>query len=500
MKIFDMEISKINSQALRIPWIAASFFIFLMACVSSSAAQNLEVGMAKMSISPPLGTDRPPVWLAGYNNGRQATAIHDDIWARCMLVRVIDGNKTKSIALVSLDLIGYFYPETLKIRRLFKQKYPHLPIDYILVASTHTHEGPDTLGLWGKTNHESGMNPQYLATVNEAVVRTIEAAYHNRKHARLCIGSFDLDGLTRDIRLPQVIDNTILFMSAEDSSGKTIGTLVNYSCHPEALGADNTQITSDYPHFLREHLEKTVGGTSIFFVGSIGGLLTPAEKIYDPQSGLAAPEDSWRKAQIIGETLASKVVAKIKISSTVKIDRLSFKTSKVFIPITNANFRLAAALKLYERPFFTDEKLDDTTASGEKIRLPAGILQGKDIESEVALITLGPAQILGIPGEIYPEIVVGGIQKPQEPAADFPGAPREEPPLRDLLQAQYRFIFGLSNDEIGYIIPKTQWDEKPPFAYSRKNPQYGEINSCGYDTAPILYQAICKLLQPSEIR
>lgn len=112
--------------------------------------------MAKTAISPPLGTDRPPVWIAGYNNGRQATAIHDDIWARCMLVRVIDGNKTKSIALVSLDLIGYFYPETLKIRRLFKQKYPNLPIDYILVASTHTHEGPDTLGLWGKTNHESG--------------------------------------------------------------------------------------------------------------------------------------------------------------------------------------------------------------------------------------------------------------------------------------------------------------------------------------------------------
>ena len=24
-------------------------------------------------------------------------------------------------------------------------------------------------------------------------------------------------------------------------------------------------------------------------------------------------------------------------------------------------------------------------------------------------------------------------------------------------------IIGLANDELGYIIPKRQWDEKPPF-------------------------------------
>jgi hypothetical protein len=498
MKIYGKDISRINIHAMRIPGIAARIIIFLLAFSFPSTAQELEVGISKKAISPPLGIDHAPAWIAGYGNGRQATAIHDDIWARCLLFRLTDGKKDRSIALVSLDLIGYFLPETQKIRKLFKQKHPDLPIDYILVASTHTHEGPDTMGLWGKNEHESGVNPQYLATVNEAVVQTLEAAYRNRKHARLRMGSFDLDGLTRDIRLPQVLDNAVLFMYAEDTSGKTIGTLVNFSCHPEALGADNTQITSDYPHFLREYLEKTWGGTAIFFVGSIGGLLTPAEKIYDPQEGRAAPENSWRKAQIIGETLAAKVADKIKTSSTVRIDRLGFKSAAVYVPVTNANFRLAAALKLYERPFFTAGKPDETTVPGEKMGIPAGIPQGKNIQSEVALITIGPAQILGIPGEIYPEIVVGGIQKPQEPAADFPGAPREEPPLRELLQAKYRFIFGLSNDEIGYIIPKSEWDEKAPFAYSRKSSQYGEINSCGYDTAPVLYQAIRKLIQSSD--
>jgi hypothetical protein len=160
---------------------------------------------------------------------------------------------------------------------------------------------------------------------------------------------------------------------------------------------------------------------------------------------------------------------------------------------------MAAALKLYQRQFFSNQKPEDTLVPGDQIGIPAGIPQGRELQTEVVVINIGPAQILGIPGEIYPEIVVGGIQKPQEPAADFPGAPREEPPLRDLMQGRYRFVFGLANDEIGYIIPKSQWDEKPPFAYSLKNSQYGEINSCGYDTAPVLYQAIKKLLQPSVL-
>ena len=53
-----------------------------------------------------------------------------------------------------------------------------------------------------------------------------------------------------------------------------------------------------------------------------------------------------------------------------------------------------------------------------------------------------------------------------------------------------KFIFGLANDEIGYIIPKRQWDEKPPFCYGRQKAQYGEINSVGPETAPILYHAL----------
>ena len=71
-----------------------------------------------------------------------------------------------------------------------------------------------------------------------------------------------------------------------------------------------------------------------------------------------------------------------------------------------------------------------------------------------------------MPAEIYPELVLGGIQDPQDPGADFPGAPRERA-LFTLLRAEYKLVFGLANDEIGYVIPRSQWDAKAPFAYGR---------------------------------
>ncbi len=40
----------------------------------------------------------------------------------------------------------------------------------------------------------------------------------------------------------------------------------------------------------------------------------------------------------------------------------------------------------------------------------------------------------------------------------------------------------------------SEWDEKPPFAYGRDEPQYGEINSAGPGVAPLVLQVFEDLL------
>ena len=104
------------------------------------------------------------------------------------------------------------------------------------------------------------------------------------------------------------------------------------------------------------------------------------------------------------------------------------------------------------------------------------------------MLTIADASIACVPGEIYPEIVNGGIEHPS--GADFDVEPVEQPPLRELMPGRVKFVFGLANDELGYLVPKSQWDEKPPYTYGAKGPPYGEINSCGPDTAGLIHGAL----------
>ena len=77
--------------------------------------------------------------------------------------------------------------------------------------------------------------------------------------------------------------------------------------------------------------------------------------------------------------------------------------------------------------------------------------------SEVAFIQLGDASITGVPGELYPEIAVGGIENPA--GADYIIDPQEVPHLRSQFPDKLNMMVNLANDSIGYIIQKSEWDE-----------------------------------------
>jgi hypothetical protein len=114
------------------------------------------------------------------------------------------------------------------------------------------------------------------------------------------------------------------------------------------------------------------------------------------------------------------------------------------------------------------------------------------MRSEVAAIKIGPVSLVTVPGEIYPEIVNGGVEAPEE--NDYNIDPVEVPAVREMMPGKYKFVLGLANDEIGYIIPKSQWDVKAPFGYGRDKAPYGEENSLGPDTAPLLHKALTEML------
>jgi hypothetical protein len=59
--------------------------------------------------------------------------------------------------------------------------------------------------------------------------------------------------------------------------------------------------------------------------------------------------------------------------------------------------------------------------------------------------------------------------------------------------ARQAFTLGLANDEIGYILPKSQWDAEKPYVYEKD--QYGEENSGGPEVGPAIHAGMLEMVR-----
>ena len=425
-----------------------------------------------------------PVWIAGFSNSRAANGIHDDLWARTM---VIDDGKTR-LALVVLDAIGLMNNHVIDIRNNIP---PEAGVTYSLVVSTHTHEGPDLLGLWGKSPLSSGVDKEYLKYVKSRVVESVVTAVNNMQPAILKI-SEDMtgaDSLVMDTRMPEVFDSGLrIIRVVNKENGNTLGSLIAWADHPETLWGKNLLITSDFPHYLREGVEKGVydgeklvksgtGGVAIYLNGAIGGLMTthPTLAVRDPFTGEEFTEPTFRKAEAQGKQLAMLVLnAMDNLCDEIDSAGISLVVRTLSLPIDNKMFKLGTLLGIFNRG----------TSGWMKMR------------SELAVFNIGPVSFATLPGEVYPEIVNGRIEAQE--GRDFQVDPVEVPPVRDMMTGKYKLVIGLGSDEIGYIIPKSAWDEKAPYTYGREESPYGEENSLGPETAPILHRNLKEMLDELE--
>lgn len=228
------------------------------------------------------------VWIAGFQNNRPAAGAWDTLSARALVLEQGD----LRLGIVTLDLIGFFHREVLAIRAEANAR--GLNLDHVLVVSTHQHEGPDTMGLWGKTESRSGVDPDYVAfVIAQSAQALADASAGLREVGELRVGGVDAStyadigilNVLRDARDPKVVDTRLSAAILRDTDGQTIATMSHFGNHPEATADENAYMTADYVHTLRLGLEEGLpyaadsrpgyGGVSLFLTGTVGGMMTP---------------------------------------------------------------------------------------------------------------------------------------------------------------------------------------------------------------------------------
>ncbi len=401
-----------------------------------------------------------PVYMAGFGNNRLATGYNDRLWARGVVVDGKDGR----VAIVSVDLVGYFNSEVQTIRSLID---PSAEIDYLAVSSTHQHEGPDTLGIWGPDATTSGIDYGYIDFVNQSVADCVNDAAANMERARIRFETTDGEGLSLGLDPEDdgfgVADSRVLVdddLLAPETDGRIIdprlsimqitrhhppkqilATLVNFASHPEALGSNNTLITSDFPHYARERIEASGGGTAIWVSGAVGVLQGPLRlDVEDPDTGMPAPRRTFRWAEVHGQQLGDRVLSALPKKPGRPYGNVEIATpERVFVPLANPYFRFFIGIGVLPSGLFTDGTPDDSVGFPFPPPFdPIPQALGEDLGTEVGAFKINEASFAVVPSELDPQI--GELYRER------------------MLGAEHTFIIGLGNDEIGYQLPAEKWD------------------------------------------
>lgn len=423
------------------------------------------------------------VWLAGFQNRRAAAGVHDELEA---VAAVLEDGATR-VGIVAADVVGLSRSFVESVRAAHAAR---LGLDYLVVHSTHNHNGPDTQGIWGSSYLRSGIDEAYMETLRARMGEALAAAVAGLAPARLEIAEItgrDRRFGTVDTRPPYVIDDGLrVAVLREAAGGGVLGTLVNFGNHVELLWDRNFQLTADVAGYARRGLARGLdydgdlfrpglGGSALWLTGNIGGLITtgPEDAVIDVRSGEPLLAPSFEKARAQGYAIAEAVLDTLAAGGFAPsaAPRLAVHSRVIEVPVANRPLVFGALIGV----------LDRDINHGWRPRT----------ETEVALVEVGDLWIVCVPGELYPEIAVGGIENP--PGADYEIAPVEVPPLRTAMRGRVNMMVNLANDAIGYLIPKSQWDARRPYLYGAKEQTYGEIVSAGPDAARLVHGALMEL-------
>ncbi len=453
------------------------------------------------------------IWLAGFGHARAATGVRG---ADRGLVGEGDGLQVRALALergstavgiVVFDAVGVMYDDVERLRA--DVEAAGLPYDHVIVHSSHVHASPDTMGIWGPSIVTTGYDAETLQEMRAAAVAVLDTAWQQRTEATLRIGTVDatdyadngVANLVVDTRDPVIVDPRVGVATFESPEGAPIATLVHFANHPETVASGNTLVTSDYVHALRRTVEvgsvwesggrAGVGGVALFLNGTVGGMMTSlGAEVHTPDGDVWAAA-SFEKADAVGQLLGEMALDAIDAAEPVDTD-LALGVQELFLRVDNYAFQAMFLLGVLAHREAENYDPEQTIT----------VENTPEIRTEVDLLRVGPLTLLTWPGEPLPETFVGGydgrwtppgsdLVSPDNPLPPDLAAAPSGPSVEDGLPGSTRWVVGLGNDAVGYMIPPYDFVVADAGAYilEPEGDHYEETNSLGVDTLPRILEA-----------
>ncbi|WP_276389597.1 neutral/alkaline non-lysosomal ceramidase N-terminal domain-containing protein [Eudoraea chungangensis] len=411
------------------------FFVLLLSLFSCNSKKEIrknfyKVGVSQISINPEIGS-----FIAGDRQNRKFTGIHDSLFVKAIVV----SDSISSIALITFDCIGMLYPVLEDIRDVVSKKIPSSEFDVsrIVMTSTHTHSGPDVVGIWGPDQLTTGVDSLYMAKVVSASADAIMEAWTNQTkakgyYAESVFGEDWVYNISDSLNL----DRSLKVIQFKDEKNNSLATLTNFACHPTFMDGTNSEVSADYVAGLYTTLDTNIGGVNFFLQGAIGGWVQPE---YETKT--------FENALYRGSELGNDVLKMLNAPKTLNSTGLNFSSKKIRLPVSNEGFQQLTSLGVIKRD------------------MKAGVL------TEIALFGIGEALFVTHPGETTPTH-----------SLDSKKLMKTEGP---------KFILGLGMDALGYILTPEFFEKEPRVKHSN----YLKSMSIDPQAGPLILQTIEELSQ-----
>lgn len=441
---------------------------------TSQAGKHFTCGFGKTVLTPDdVKTKR--YFIAGYDSNNPAQGVLDDMYARA--VYMDDNTGRGGVVMCSVDAVGISRHDINIIRKLVIESGRIPGLKSINIMATHSHSAIDTQGLWGEKTLKCGRDDSFMARLHRLTAKAIISAYENRADGKMFYSVIKAEDMQFDCRTPDTFDDNLTKIRFESFDKTKNICIVNFASHAELLGSCTKNVSADFPAYMIREIESSNKDCdAVFFNGAIGGMISAKEikKVYRETIDCEAYTKDFGKNLGV---MVNAMTDETEIKPCINV-----KSVPLVIEASNFVLILARFLKV----------LNNDIARSKSRTVPY-------IYSEVGYLELGDKDIgmFLVPGELFPELFNGDFL-PMEKSAT-----REDAHYNVLInqgEAKHKFVVGLCNDELGYIIPDNDFflDSKLPYINGGNDHMdrnhYEETNSTGVKTARAILDTMEKLI------
>lgn len=374
------------------------------------------------------------------------------------VVYIEDGDKT--LVICSGDIIAVNSKLTRYVRKKVSEKIDINPKS-IMICASHTHSSY----AYVRADAESPlkkivMDPdlsqeeyEYFDLMASSLVDAIIYASENMQESSIKYGQARIEGLASNRNDKNLyFDDRVYVIAIEDSQKNLVGLIVTATCHPTILSYKSNKVSADFPGQMRKILDsKYPGVRSIFLQGPAG----------EVSSRFIRQGQDYDEVIRMGQILASKI-CEILDDKMIELNLNSVKNTDI---------------TLYRRMYESDESIF------KKIEQYKSIIKNyseNNPEYRKAVVNLEGAKINKFfKDNIQFDSINTCIQTVDFGEVKLVTIPGE--PFGSIAQALYRelgpntIIVGYTNDYIGYIVGKSDFDrdiyEKEMMVVSQESEQ-----------------------------